>query len=314
MYQLLIVIGSIAAIIAAYIIVKLFDDTVSWRWMFGSQMLFVIPFIVFLFLIPESPRWLAERNRSDEALEILTRIEGSEYAKAEMLEIEKDLSEETGTFAELFGPGMRKILLIGLLLAFFNMWTGWSATGGYVLLLLEKSGLSDRASGILQVGVTYSVMGAFTLLSCFWVDRFGRRPLWTTSAIIMIAMMAALGIIFYFGTMSTVLLVSIFCICAVSHSLGFGPLPWLMMSEIFPTRLRAKAVSITTTFVWCAVIQTIIFPSMLEYSEKVMGSTAGVFWFYGLVCVGALFFGLKVLPETKGKTLENISQMMKRKD
>ncbi len=129
MYQLAIVIGSTVAPLAAYVMVRIFPDTVSWRWMFGSQMVFVVLFACFLFLLPPSPRWLAERGRFAEAARVLSRVHGPEIADVELREIKAALAEEPGGFAELWQPGIRRALRIGLLLAFFNNWTGWSGMG-----------------------------------------------------------------------------------------------------------------------------------------------------------------------------------------
>ena len=234
MYQLAIVIGSIIAPCVAFMLVRSLPETVCWRWMFASEMGAILIFVGFVTLIPFSPRWLAGQGRHDEAMAVLSRIDGPEYARREMCEINESLAEESGGWSELFGPGLRYALLIGLLLAFFNNWTGWSVIGGYIPLLFEQSGLHDRAAGILRFAVTYGFMGLLTLVSALLIDRVGRRPLWMVASALMAVVTALTGAVFYYGLSGPIVLV-VLLLCAVPHGLALGALPWLMMSEIFPT-------------------------------------------------------------------------------
>jgi|GEM_PF-79930 len=401
MYQLAIVVGAVFSIFICWILAKMLPDDTSWRWMFASELFAVAPFVIFLYFLPKSPRWLAEKNREEEALQVLAKIDGPEYAQAELLEIRNSLSTEKSTFAELFAPGIRIALLIGILLAFFNNWTGWSGLGGYIPYLFQRAGVSDRADAILQGVIAYGVMGVFTTAACFLVDRFGRKPLWLFASSLMIFATALVGIVFHFDITSPILILMAISLCAIPHALALGPIPWLMMSEIFPTRLRAKAVAITTTFLWCTVFSVAyLFPVIASYSEKNLpiynapamtaatialhdtnpdtitdsgngfktarfqsgqkinisgasdqnnnktftiaevsagtitlsekdiltneasgkqiklhvGSVALAFWLYSAICVSAVIFGLKLLPETKGKTLEQIAQWWKKQN
>jgi sugar porter (SP) family MFS transporter len=312
MYQLAIVVGSIAAPFVSYLIIKAAPESVAWRWMFASELLPVVCFLIFLFFLPPSPRWLAGRGRHDEALAVLTHVDGAEFARQEMAQIKASLSEETGRFSELFLPGMRYALLIGLLLAFFNNWTGWSVMGGYIPLLFESSGLKDRAVGVLQFAVTYGFMGLMTLVACWTVDRVGRRPLWLFASALMAVVTALTGAVFHFQLSGSVVLLVII-LCTVPHGLALGPLPWLMMSEIFPTRIRARAVSLTTAFLWVTIYSGAqLFPILSDYSQKKIGSVGGVFWLFTGICLVAFLFGWKMLPETKGRTLEEIAASWKK--
>ena len=306
MYQLAIVVGSVMAAAVAWLLAKWLAPELCWRWMFGSELLFVAIFAVLLFLVPESPRWLAERGKIAAAQAIFTRIDGPEFAQAEMLEIEKSLAAEPGSWSELLTPGMRRALFVGLCLAFFNNYTGWSAIGGYLAHLFELGGFS-RTDALFQFVLAYGFMGLMTLLACGLVDRAGRRPLWLISSLVMIGANVLLGFVFHFNLTGTVVLVAVF-LCAIPHSFALGPLPWLMMSEIFPTRIRARAVAITTTFIWLVgFLAGYLFPILAEVSQHLMGSIAGVFWLSGISCVLAFVFGLLWLPETKGRTLEEIA-------
>ena len=313
MYQMAIVVGSTAAPLVAYLMVSHFPDAVSWRWMFGSQMVVVVLFASFLFLLPPSPRWLAEWDQFEEADKVLTRVHGTEAARIEMQEIKTALAEEPGGFGELWQPGIRVALLVGLFLAFFNNWTGWSAMGGYIPILLQMAGVHDRSAAILQFSLTYGAMALVTVLSMFLIDRAGRRPLWIFSSFLMAFITLVTGLVFHFQIHGFAVLLVI-TLCTVPHGLALGPLPWLMMSEIFPTRIRAKAVAVTTTFLWIAIYTCAqLFPMITGWSQRTLGSIAGVFWLFTIICLCAALFGIKMLPETRGRTLEDIGRSMSKR-
>jgi MFS transporter, SP family, arabinose:H+ symporter len=310
MYQLAIVVGSIVAAWVAWLLAQWLPAETSWRWMFGSEALFVAVFAVLLLLVPESPRWLAGRGRVEKARAIFARIDGPEFANSELAEIERSLSAETGTLGELFSPGLRMALLVGLCLAFFNNSTGWSGMSSYLAYLFEAAGF-QRSDAIFQFLLAYGFMGLMTLAACFLVDRAGRRPLWLVSSLIMVAANVLLGFVFHLQIHGPLVLAAVF-LCAIPHSFALGSLPWLMMSEIFPTRIRARAVAITTTFIWavCFLAQY-FFPLIARLSERLVGSIGGAFWFSAAICVLAFFFGLWILPETKGRSLEQIADSWK---
>jgi SP family arabinose:H+ symporter-like MFS transporter len=315
MYQVAIVVGSTMAPLVAYFLVRGFPDSVSWRWMFGSQMLFVLAFASFLFGLPPSPRWLASRGRQQEAMEVLVRVHGVKEAESEFREIDAALAAEPGGLAELWRPGLRYALIVGLLLAFFAQWTGWSAMGGYIPMLLEMSGVHDRRSAILQFAMTYVTMAVLAVVAMFLVDRIGRKPLWIGGSVAMAAFTFYTGILFYNHHQGVAVLLAIM-LCALPHGLALGPLPWLMMSEIFPNRIRAKAVALTTTFLWLAIFACAqLFPVLMAFSQRTLGSIAGIFWLFSGICVLATLYGVKMLPETGGRTLEDIGRSLgKKKD
>jgi MFS transporter, SP family, arabinose:H+ symporter len=306
MYQLAIVLGLVLSAYIDWVLAKWLDPATSWRWMFASELIFVAIFAASLFLVPESPRWLAERGREEEAQRIFLRIDGPEFAAAELAEIRQSLAAEVGSWAEVFAPGMRMALVVGLCLALFNNYTGWSAMSGYIAYLFEVGGL-PRTDAIFQYLLAYGFMGVMTLLACGLVDRVGRRPLWLISSLVMIVANTLLGLIFHFSITGWFVLAA-FCLCAIPHSFALGPLPWLMMSEIFPTRIRARAVSITTAFIWLVGYLAVLgFPLLAGWSKELIGTIAGAFWLSAAVCVLSFWFGWKLLPETKGRTLEEIA-------
>jgi sugar porter (SP) family MFS transporter len=316
MYQLAIVVGHITAPAIGYLVVISLPQTHGvaeiawqqpWRWMFGSETACVLVFVIFVFALPRSPRWLAEKGRDDDALAVLTRVDGPDYARRELREIRASLDQEAGGWRELLAPGMRYALLIGILLALFNNWTGWSVIGGYIPMLFEMSGLENRAQAILQFAVTYGFMGVMTLVSLLLMDRVGRRPLWLFASLLMAAITFATGLVFHYHLTGIIVLVVI-VLCTVPHGIALGGIPWLMMSELFPTRVRAKAVAITTTFLWATIFSGgYLFPAITSTSIKLVGSVGGAFWLFTGVCILAFLFGLVMMPETKGRTLEEIA-------
>lgn len=311
MYQLAIVAGCILSILVACLLAEDNLNSSCWRWMFGSEMVPVALFIGFLLFIPETPRWLAAQGREDEALAVLTRIDGSDYAHQEITEIRKSLNEETGSFRELFQPGLRLAILVGILLAIFNNYTGWSGIYSYLPAIFKMAGYLGHNDANYQYLIAFSFMGLMTLLACPLVDRLGRRPLWLIGALTMIGANYLMFCLFQNHVTGTPILVGV-CLMAIPHSFALGPLPWLMMSELYPTRNRARAVAITTTVLWITSFFPVqLFPILEKYSREFFVTVAGVFYFYAILSFLALLFGWFMLPETKGKTLEQIAESWK---
>jgi SP family arabinose:H+ symporter-like MFS transporter len=312
-YQLALVIGSVAAPLVAYPISLYASPETAWRWMFASGLGAVTLLFVFLFLLTPSPRWLASKGRFDEALVILKKIHSSDVADEELVEIKKSVREEQGGWSELFHPGVRLALLVGLLLAFFNNWTGWSAMGGYIPLLLEEGGVKNHSAAILQYAITYASMAIMTTISMLLVDRVGRRPLWIFASVLMAVTTLATGLVFQIHATGSIVLVML-CLCTIPHGIALGGLPWLMMSELFPNRVRARAVAITTTFLWLVIFSCgQMFPIFQGISQRHLGSSAGVFWLFTIICVLSTLFGFTIMPETKGRTLEDIAGSWQKK-
>jgi MFS family permease len=151
-------------------------------------------------------------------------------------------------------------------------------------------------------------MALFTVASMFLIDRAGRRPLWIFSSIFMALITFVTGLVFHYHVHGAVMLV-VLILCALPHGLALGPLPWLMMSELYPTRIRAKAVSVTTTFLWLVIFTCgQLFPILEDWSQRLIGSIGLVFWIFTFVCVCSVLFGFKMLPETRGRSLEDIAR------
>ena len=313
LYQLAITIGCTMAVVVSYFLALHLDEDVAWRWMFASEMVPILIFVFLLLFVPKSPRWLAEMGRYEEASAVLSRITDHEHARSELDEIKHSLAEETGTFSELFQPGIRKALLIGILLALFNNWTGWSGIAYYLPTLFQRSGFAEKSDAIFQSLIINVGTVFLTVLAILLVDRVGRRPLWIFTSAAMAFSLVLTSLVFHYNITGMPIVFVIF-MCAGPHAVGLGPLPWLMMSEIQPTRIRAKAVAISTTFLWIAGFTgPMCYPILVDASEREFGSIMGVFLLYAIICVGALIFGCFLLPETKNKSLEEIAGLWLKK-
>jgi SP family arabinose:H+ symporter-like MFS transporter len=308
MFQLAVCIGALLAVLADYFLAKHLSPHWSWRWMFASEMVPIVGFLIGLCFIPYSPRWLAKQGRYDEALAVLTRIEGPDVARAEIKRIKDAGTEQPGSFSDLLLPGMRRALAIGLLLAFFHNFSGWTGIALYLPTLFQKAGYAEVSDALFQSVFVFAATIFLTLIPIWLADRIGRRPLWNGTTLAKAAILVVAGLTFHFHA-TGIWVVVVVSLIAVPHAIGTAPLPWLMMSEIYPTRVRAKAVAITTAMVWVGAFTTpFVFPMVIAYSEQTIGSIAAVFWLYAFLCLLGFAFGLTMLPETKGKTLEEITE------
>jgi len=287
---------------------QMWNQESGWRWMFGSEALPALLLLVLLFFVPESPRWLTKQNRSNEALEILARVDGAEYAKTELLEIKDALAHESGSLKQLFQPGMKIVLVIGIVLAVLQQVTGINVFLYFGTEIFKKMG-SDTNAALLQTVVVGTVNLTFTIIAIWMVDRLGRKPLMIIGSAGMGLSLLAMGLASYFGRTELWLLLFILGYIAC-FALSVGPVTWVILSEIFPTRIRGRAMAIATVCLWVAnylVSQT--FPMMEENNwllEKF--HHAFPFWLYGIFCVALVTFVWRFVPETKGKTLEEIEK------
>jgi sugar porter (SP) family MFS transporter len=308
MYQIAIVVGSTIASFVAWQLASHMADTVSWRWMLASEMVAILLFLSCIVFVPKSPRWLAENGRIEEAKRVLTKIDGASFAENEVQEIQSQLNQETGTWSEVFSPYMKIALLIGVLLAIFNNLTGWTAMSYYFPVLLQENGLAGLADciGIYVLVNIWQIV--VTVAAILLVDRVGRRPLWIFGSAFMIGAMLVNAIVFMknLGVPVTVVMT---CVTVLPHAFALGSIPWFMMSELYPTKIRAKAVAFTTTIVWTAgFIATWFMPILMGWSKNLIGTVALAFVLFAGMSALSLLFGIKMMPETKGRTLEEIGQ------
>jgi len=287
---------------------QMWNQESGWRWMFGSEALPALLLLVLLFFVPESPRWLTKQNRSNEALEILTRVDGAEYAKTELLEIKDALAHESGSLKQLLQPGMKIVLVIGVVLAVLQQVTGINVFLYFGTEIFKKMG-SETNAALLQTVVVGTVNLTFTIIAIWTVDRLGRKPLMIIGSVGMGLSLLGMGLAAY--CQKTDLWVLLFILGYIAcFALSVGPVTWVILSEIFPTRIRGRAMAIATVCLWVAnyvVSQT--FPMMEENNwllEKF--HHAFPFWLYGIFCVVLVTFVWRFVPETKGKTLEEIEK------
>ncbi len=310
--QFAIVTGFLIVYFVNYFIALQGDSTwnqqVGWRWMFGSEALPAVLLLVLLSFVPESPRWLTKQNRSDEALEILTRVGGTEYAKTELIEIKDALAHESGSLKQLFQPGMRIVLVIGIVLAVLQQVTGINVFLYFGTEIFKKMGSQTNAA-LLQTVIVGAVNLSFTIVAIWTVDRLGRRPLMMIGSAGMGISLLALGLATYCQRTElwTLLFILGYIAC---FALSVGPVTWVILSEIFPTRIRGRAMALATVCLWIAnyvISQT--FP-MMDENKWLLAKFHGAFpfWLYGVFCVVLLIFVWRFVPETKGKTLEQIEK------
>jgi sugar porter (SP) family MFS transporter len=287
---------------------ELWNQQTGWRWMFGSESVPAVALLALLFLVPESPRWLTKQKREDEALGILTRVDGTEYAKTELAEIKDALSHETGSLKQLFQPGMKIVLVIGIVLAVLQQITGINVFLYFGTEIFKKMG-SETNAALLQTIVVGAVNLTFTIIAIWTVDKLGRKPLMMIGSIGMGISLGAMGLAAYRQTTGLWMLFFVLGYIAC-FALSVGPVTWVILSEIFPTRIRGRAMAIATICLWIAnyvVSQT--FPMMNENPWLLKTfHRAFPFWLYGAFCVVLLLFVRAFVPETKGKSLEQIER------
>ena len=308
--QLAVVLGAFLSALAGYWIAEKTGESVetAWRWMLISECIPIIPFVVGLYFIPRSPRWLVEQGNLDEAREVLTKIDGAEHAERELQDIGESLGEETGTFSELFLPGIRMALLIAIALAAFQQWTGQSSMGYYVPSIFEDAGIGSKSDAIFQMIILRIWNTAWTVFAILTVDRLGRRPLLLWGCLGMALGLGILGVTFQLEASPKILLLAMF-ISEASYIISLAPVTWVLISEVFPTRIRARGMMVAILVLQgSALIVNWGFPVLRDYFTDELGLKGLIFWLFSLVCLGAWVFCYFMVPETKGKTLEEIQR------
>jgi sugar porter (SP) family MFS transporter len=274
----------------------------GWRWMFASGSLPALIFFVLLFFVPESPRWLVKKGRREEAMAILIRVGGSAHAQTEMAEIEDALAHEERSILQLFKPGMRIALAIGIVLAILQQVTGINVVLYYAPEIFKSAGLA-ATQAIDQTVFVGAINLAFTLIAIWLVDRLGRKPLLLIASAGMAVSLFLLGGAFVFRRFEGPWVLLCVLAYVASFAVAMGPVVWVVLSEIFPTHIRGTAMSIATVCLWisCFLVSQ-FFPWMLEQ----LGGKS--FFVYGAMCVVSFVFVAGFVPETKGKTLEEIER------
>jgi len=316
--QLTIVLGILAAQITNYLIAEnvpagatdefilhSWNGQTGWRWMFWAGGVPAILFFVLSFFIPESPRFLGKTGKWENAEAILAKIGGKGYAAEEKTAIRESLvhSGERVKWKNLLAKEVRPVLIIGVFLAVFQQWCGINVIFNYAEEIFTAAGFSVTDM-LFNVVITGAVNLVFTLLAMRLVDNWGRRKLMLLGASGLAVIYIFLGASYFFEWKGLVVLVLVMTAIA-AYAMTLAPITWVVLSEIFPNRLRGAAMAVATTALWIACfILTYTFPILNNLLDA-----SGTFWLYALICLAGFLFILKKLPETKGKTLEEIEKM-----
>lgn len=298
-YQLTIVLGILISYTINY---TLHDVDNNWRWMFATGIIPSVLFFTGLFFIPESPRWLFKAGRKDESLKVLTRIGGAEIAAAEIKEIAESFKggQTSVKLAELFRPSTRKVMIVGFFLAVFVQVSGINTVVDYAPKILMSVGVEIK-NALLQTSLIGLINGLFTFVAIFLIDKTGRRKLYLIGSMGMTVTLVLLSVTYFFKLEGIFTLICILMFIAF-FAACIGPVFWTLVSEIFPNRIRGKALAFASFTQWVFnFLVVLLFPHFL----KTVGGTATFLFLAVMSGLQWLFTYLNV-PETKGKSLEEI--------
>jgi len=306
MNQLAIVVGILVAFFSNYLLLDTGES--NWRWMFLVMAAPAGLLFFSLFLVPESPRWLVARLQNDEALRILIKTSGKELAHAELKEIKETLKDQNeSTYSDLLTPKIKPLLFIGIILAVCQQITGINTIMYYAPKIFASIGQSNN-SALLQTIAIGGTNLIFTLIAMVLIDRFGRKFLIIIGSTGMTLMLAGLSILFFLKETSGVMVLVFILGYIAFFAASLGPAVWVLATELFPNRMRSKGMSIAIVALWIACsIVTIAFPVMLE---KLSGGIT--FLIFALICLASLVYVWRYVPETKGRTLEELEKELSR--
>ena len=311
--QLAIVGGFMVVYFVNYFIALSGDDTwlndIGWRYMFASELVPVSIFLALLYFVPDTPRSLVSHNKEVEALEILKKVNGESEAQSILSDIKNTLVDKTNS-ALTYGWGL---VIIGILLSVFQQFVGINVVLYYAPEIFKTLDLGTDAA-LLQTIIVGIVNFLFTIIAVKTVDNYGRKPLMVIGAVGMAVAMIALGFAFYaeIGGYAALICMMVY---VAAFALSWGPVTWVLLSEIFPNDIRNKAMPIAVAAQWLSNwLVSATFPVMNENSYLVDTFNNGfAYWIYGIMSVLAAVFVLKFIPETKGKTLEEMNNLWKKK-
>jgi MFS transporter, SP family, arabinose:H+ symporter len=272
-----------------------------WRAMLGSGAIPAILFLLGLVSIPQSPRWLALRGRDTEARSILARVSGAAVAEVEFDAIKQSLADRSQSLALLLKPGFFRATVIGVSLAFFTQASGINAVIYYGPTILAQGGLglNEAFGGQVAIGVVNALA---TLIALVTIDRFGRRPLLIVGISGLILSLIVVGTLFFFETKNTALLLAGIMTYIVCFAFSYGPVIWVLLSEIYPTPVRGAAMSLATMSLW---IGTLLTGQLTPWLLETLGAH-GTFWIFAVCTAPALFITIRFVPETRRRSLEQI--------
>ncbi len=310
LFQLAITVG----ILLAYLVDFAFAQIQSWRWMFGMALLPAAIFGLGMVFLPESPRWLLGSGQLEKARATLARVRGTADVARELSEIEQSLahSPERGRLSDLLAPSLRPALVVGIGLAVFQQITGINTVIYYAPVIIQSAGISSASGAILATAGIGLVNVLMTIVSMRLVDRAGRKPLLLTGIAGMGVTLVLLALVFRSGNhtpaMAWLAVISMMAYVA-SFAISLGPIFWLMISEIYPLKIRNSAEGVAATFNWGS--NMIVALTFLTLVERL--GPSWTFTLYGLCTVAAWIFSFYFVPETKGRTLEEIEESWRKK-
>lgn len=316
--QLTIVIGILGAQVANMLIAKpvlegattaeiltSWNAQWGWRWMFWAVCAPSSVFFLLSFLLPESPRWLISKNKRESAHKVLTSIGGEVYANTEIINYEQALlnqSSQKGALSLLFSRKMFNVLLIGIVIAMFQQWSGTNVIFNYAQEIFQAAGygISDVLMNIVVTGIANLI---FTFVAIYTVDKLGRKKLMMIGSLGLTGVYSILGLCYFFEFQGIIMITLV--VAAIGfYAMSIGPVTWVLLSEIFPNQVRGVAMAICTSALWIAsFVLTYTFP----FLNKSFG-TGGTFGLYAFICLLGFWFIKSRIPETKGKSLEELEK------
>jgi len=291
---------------SAEVIRESWNGQMGWRWMFGVETVPAFLFLLFMIFMPESVRWLVKNGQADKAERILSRVGGEAYAKSEIRSIGQSVEGDVARvdFSKLLEPGLVRILLLGIFLAILQQWCGMNVIFYYAADIFQAAGYNIREM-MLQIVVIGTIMVLSVFLTIMIVDKVGRKFLMLSGTAALAVIYIIEGFLFRAGVQGWPIVVLTLASVAV-YSITLAPVMWVILSEIFPNRIRGAAMSIAALSLWVGNFSlTFTFPTIKENLGWSMN-----FWLYALICGIGFFVLFFKLPETKGKTLEEIEEIL----
>ncbi len=313
MNQFAIIFGMLVVYFVNYYIARQGDDswlnTVGWRWMFASETIPATLFLVMLFFVPDTPRSLVLKSQPEKALDILTKLNGIEEGKKILADIQNTVVSHSG---KLFSFGIT-VIVIGVLLSVFQQFVGINVVLYYAPEIFKSMG-SGTDVALLQTIIVGAVNLIFTVIAIMTVDKYGRKPLMIIGALGMALSMFALGTTFFTQSVGFGALIFML-IYVASFAMSWGPVCWVLLSEIFPNKIRGRALAVAVAAQWISnYLVSWTFPMMDKNSYLLEKFNHGfAYWIYGIMGLLAMFLVWKFVPETKGKTLEELEEVWKKK-
>ncbi|UMB52682.1 D-xylose transporter XylE [Lutibacter sp. A64] len=311
MNQFAIIFGMLVVYFVNYFIAKQGDDTwlntVGWRWMFASEIIPATLFLIMLFMVPDTPRSLVLKSQPEKALDVLVKVNGLEEGKKILAEIQNTVVSNSG---KLFSFGIA-VIVIGVLLSVFQQFVGINVVLYYAPEIFKSMGSGTNAA-LLQTIIVGIVNLLFTVLAIMTVDKYGRKPLMIIGAIGMAFAMFALGTTFFMESVGIGALIFML-IYVASFAMSWGPVCWVLLSEMFPNKIRGRALAVAVAAQWISnYLVSWTFPMLDKNTYLLETFNHGfAYWIYGVMGVLAALLVWKFVPETKGKTLEEIEKIWK---